>query len=102
MRGDENHQCPVYEHVQDVLPDGTIGGLIRGIGSRADAEYARNLIGLEPQPLDEHYWSPDGWCTTPRVDLYVRSIRNVPPLNDTFSSPSNLSCHPVARVSSKT
>ncbi|KAG1753952.1 glycoside hydrolase family 47 protein [Suillus paluster] len=70
MRGDENHQCPLYEPVQDPSPDGTIDGLIRGVGSRADVEYARYLVGLRPQPLDEHHWSPDGWCTVPQVDLY--------------------------------
>jgi mannosidase alpha-like ER degradation enhancer 1 len=79
MRGDENHQCPAYGHLQDSLPDGTIGGLIRGVGSRADAEYARNLVGLRPQPLDEHHWSPDGWCTVPEADLYVRNINDIPP-----------------------
>ncbi|OJA16963.1 hypothetical protein AZE42_00582 [Rhizopogon vesiculosus] len=68
MRGDENHQCPLYGDI--LLPGGTIGGLIRGVGSRADAEYARNMVGLQPQPLDEHHWSPDGWCTVPEVDLY--------------------------------
>ncbi|KAG0709546.1 glycoside hydrolase family 47 protein [Suillus ampliporus] len=70
MRGDENHQCPLYEPVHELSPDGTIGGLIRGVGSRADVEYARYLVGLRPQSLDEHHWSPDGWCTVPQVDLY--------------------------------
>ncbi|KAG1755785.1 glycoside hydrolase family 47 protein [Suillus lakei] len=70
MRGEENHQCPLYEPVRDLSPDGTIGGLIRGVGSRADVDYARYLVGLRSQPLDEHHWSPDGWCTVPEVDLY--------------------------------
>ncbi|KAG2135913.1 glycoside hydrolase family 47 protein [Suillus bovinus] len=70
MRGEENHQCPLYEPVQDLLPDGTISGLIRGVGSRADVDYARYLVGLRSQALDEHHWSPDGWCAIPEVDLY--------------------------------
>ncbi|KAG1892556.1 glycoside hydrolase family 47 protein [Suillus subluteus] len=63
MRGEENYQCPLYDPVQDL-------GLIRGVGSRADVDYARYLIGLRSQALDEHHWSPDGWCTIPEVDLY--------------------------------
>lgn len=70
MRGEENHQCPLYEPVQDLSPDGTLSGLIRGVGSRADVDYARYLVGLRSQALDEHHWSPDGWCTIPEVDLY--------------------------------
>ncbi|KAI6119419.1 glycoside hydrolase family 47 protein [Pisolithus croceorrhizus] len=69
MRREESHQCPA---VSTVPAD----GLIRGIGSRYDAEYARHLIGLKPQSSDELYWSHDGWCAVPCTDLYnVTGIR---------------------------
>jgi mannosidase alpha-like ER degradation enhancer 1 len=79
MRGEENHQCPLYEPAQDLSPDGTLSGLIRGVGSRADVDYARYLVGLRSQALDEHHWSPDGWCTIPEVDLYVRKFYDILP-----------------------
>lgn len=45
-----------------------------GVGSRPDIDYARELTGLRSQPLDEHYWSPDGSCSLPEVDPFVRPI----------------------------
>lgn len=47
---------------------------MRGMGSRPDLDYARELIGLKPQPLDEHYWSPDGWCALTQVEPFVRPV----------------------------
>ena len=74
MRGGENHQCPVYE---PFLGSRTLGrgyGLVRGVGWRSDVEYARYLIGGEPQPSDEHYWSLDGWCEMPHTELFVSQV----------------------------
>ena len=45
--------------------------LTAGIYSRADAEYARYLISAPVTDDETHAWTPDGWCTVPRVDLYV-------------------------------
>ncbi|KAI6151993.1 glycoside hydrolase family 47 protein [Pisolithus tinctorius] len=70
MRREESHQCPAYEPFQISQPSQKANGLISGVGSRHDAEYARHLIGLIPQSSDEHYWSPDGWCAVPYTDLY--------------------------------
>ncbi|KAH7887820.1 glycoside hydrolase family 47 protein [Phlebopus sp. FC_14] len=70
LRREENHQCPVYNHVQGFLPNGFRDGLVHGIGFRADIDYARELIGLKPQPLDERHWSPEGWCAIPRVEPF--------------------------------
>lgn len=47
---------------------------MHGVGSRSDVDYARELVGLKPQPLDEHHWSPDGWCSLPQVDPFVRPV----------------------------
>ncbi|KAH7922461.1 glycoside hydrolase family 47 protein [Leucogyrophana mollusca] len=70
MRRLENHQCPIYEPTRTFLPDDASDGLIQGVGSRDDVDYARYLIGLRPQPMDEVQWSPDGWCAIPQVDLF--------------------------------
>ncbi|KAH7916186.1 glycoside hydrolase family 47 protein [Hygrophoropsis aurantiaca] len=70
MRRLENHQCPAYESTRTFHFDYPWDGLIQGVGSREDVDYARYLIGLRPQPLDELQWSSYGWCAIPRVDLY--------------------------------
>ncbi|KIJ70173.1 glycoside hydrolase family 47 protein [Hydnomerulius pinastri MD-312] len=70
LRREESLQCPAYHPVQGFVPIGSVEGLVRGVGSRSDADYARELTGLKPQPLDEHHWSPDGWCALPQVDPF--------------------------------
>ncbi|KAI6105659.1 glycoside hydrolase family 47 protein [Pisolithus sp. B1] len=70
MRREESHQCPPYQPFRVPQSSQEADGLIRGIGSRYDAEYARHLIGLKPQSSDELYWSHDGWCAVPYTDLY--------------------------------
>lgn len=70
MRREESHQCPAYQPFRAPHSSQEADGLIRGVGSRYDTEYARHLIGLKPQSSDELYWSPDGWCAVPYTDLY--------------------------------
>ncbi|KAF8450427.1 glycoside hydrolase family 47 protein [Boletus edulis BED1] len=71
LRREENLQCPAYHPFQGFVPNGVVDGLMRGVGSRPDVDYARELTGLRPQPLDEHYWSPDGWCFLPQVEPFT-------------------------------
>jgi len=66
----ENHQCPAYQPVlQATQPDGT--GLRSSITSRADFEYARELVGVPASDSDAISWSPDGVCERPKVELFV-------------------------------
>ncbi|KAG6378813.1 glycoside hydrolase family 47 protein [Boletus reticuloceps] len=71
LRREESLQCPAYHPFQGFVPNGVVDGLMRGVGSRPDVDYARELTGLRPQPLDEHYWSPDGWCFLPEVEPFT-------------------------------
>ncbi|KAG6331731.1 hypothetical protein ID866_7360 [Astraeus odoratus] len=66
MRREENHQCPAYRPFQ--LPQPLECGLVRGVGSRPDVEYARHSIGVKPQTYDERYWALDGWCAIPHPE----------------------------------
>jgi ER degradation enhancer, mannosidase alpha-like 1 len=72
LRREERHQCPVYRPVigvYDTLENET--GLVQGIRSRGDVDYARELVALLPSATDEDAWSPNGWCDKPLVDLFV-------------------------------
>lgn len=71
MRREENHQCPVYEPVLTAYDWHTDTGLTQGIRSRADVDYARHLTGMNPEKIDTYLASPDGWCETPHVELFV-------------------------------
>jgi len=73
MRTIENHQCPAYlpytrlfDHRQ------RRSGLVHGVRSRPDVDYARHLVGLSPTSADEQFFSPEGWCERPKVEPYVR------------------------------
>ncbi|KII94783.1 glycoside hydrolase family 47 protein [Plicaturopsis crispa FD-325 SS-3] len=71
MRRVETHQCPVYEPViraYDSWENGT--GLVQGIRSRPDIDYSRELIGLLASDADSYMWDANGWCETPKVDLF--------------------------------
>ena len=72
LRREESLQCPAYHPFQGFVTGGIATDLTRGVGSRPDVDYARELIGLRPQSLDERYWSPDGWCSVPEVEPFVR------------------------------
>lgn len=71
MRGDENHQCPVYEPVYAAYDFVTGTGLRQGIRSRIDIDYSRYLTGMHPDKVDQYLESPHGWCEKPLVDLFV-------------------------------
>lgn len=71
MRREENHQCPAYEPVLAGYDWVTDTGLTQGIRSRTDVDYARYLTGMAPEKADAYVASPDGWCETPHVDLFV-------------------------------
>lgn len=71
MRNIDNHQCPVYKpfiRIYDNYEEGT--GLVQGVQSRPDMDYARHLVGLLPTQADIDTWSPDGWCEKPKVDIF--------------------------------
>ncbi|KAG6855117.1 hypothetical protein C0991_006046 [Blastosporella zonata] len=75
MRHIDNHQCPAY-HPFVLVPGkrGQGNGLVQGIQSRPDFEYARLLVGLAPPQRDIDTWSPDGWCERPHVDLFSYDV----------------------------
>lgn len=72
MRTIEMHQCPAYSPfmlAQDNRRPGS--GLVVGIRSRPDVEYARHLVALSPSPSDERHWFSYGWCEVPKQEPYV-------------------------------
>ncbi|KAG6895527.1 hypothetical protein C0992_000833 [Termitomyces sp. T32_za158] len=71
----DNHQCPVYRpFAQGTNLRGHQDGLVRGIQSRPDFEYARSLVGFSPPQKDVVTWSPSGWCERPHVDLFSYDV----------------------------
>jgi mannosidase alpha-like ER degradation enhancer 1 len=73
MHSVENHQCPSYEPLIRVYDNQeNITGLVQGIRSRGDVDYARELVALLPEDVDKDAWSPNGWCEVPKVELVVR------------------------------
>lgn len=72
LRGTENLQCPPYKPRLVALDSPHAeSGMVGGIRSRVDIEYARLLIGSNPTVQDEKAFDVDGWCHVPKVDLYV-------------------------------
>ncbi|KAF9006459.1 alpha mannosidase-like protein [Cyathus striatus] len=70
-RTSESHQCPVYAPFDSVYGNGKRStGLIQGVLSRPDVDYARELVGRSPNHWDMETWSPYGWCERPKVELY--------------------------------
>ncbi|KAF7352860.1 alpha-1,2-Mannosidase [Mycena venus] len=67
MRHIETHQCPVY------LPFSQKGssGLVMGIRSRGDVDYARELLAQPASDVDQDAWSESGWCERPLVNLFA-------------------------------
>ena len=72
MRKDENHACPAYKPVLAAY-DGR-SGLVQGVKSRPDADFARELVDLLPDDGDQYVWEPHGWCEKPSVDIFVSAI----------------------------
>ncbi|KAJ3723053.1 alpha mannosidase-like protein [Lentinula raphanica] len=72
LRKIEDHQCPVYQPFRSARGghgrDNT--GLIVGIRGRSDADYSRDLVDIDANEADSRYWSRDGWCERPKVDLF--------------------------------
>lgn len=64
MRNIEDHSCPAYRPF-------TRTGLVQGVRSRVDVDYARHLVGLSPNSGDQAHWSPNGWCERPKINPYV-------------------------------
>lgn len=105
MHPTEGHQCPPYQpfiHVYDNHLKNT--GLVQGIQSRADADYARHLVGLLPTQVDIDTWSPNGWCEKPRVDLFVSELSTCYTcyLNRSLVSHKNSFCQRTAKLCRKT
>ncbi|TFK75988.1 alpha mannosidase-like protein [Pluteus cervinus] len=70
IRTIESHQCPAYQPFVQAN-DGTGMGLVQGIRSRGEVEYARELVGLQASQTDMNAWSSNGWCEKPKVELYA-------------------------------
>ncbi|KAF8812365.1 glycoside hydrolase family 47 protein [Phlegmacium glaucopus] len=69
MRSVEDHHCPAYSPFTGIKQTQQ-NGLVQGVRSRVDVDYARHLVGLSPNSADQAYWSPSGWCERPKVDPY--------------------------------
>jgi Glycosyl hydrolase family 47. len=73
MRTAESHRCRSYLPLIGAYDgQGNRTGLVGGIRSRGDVDYARELVALLPEGVDKDAWSPNGWCEMPKVDLVVR------------------------------
>lgn len=75
----ESHNCPAYQpfiRFYDNVERQT--GLVQGIRSRSDVEYARELVNLVPSQSDMNVWSPDGWCERPKPEVYVSNFYHDP------------------------
>ena len=70
LRGVEHPQCPIYE-APTLGSDSPAIGLTAGIVSRPDIDYARQVIGANPSPMEVQAWSEDGICKVPTATLYV-------------------------------
>ncbi|KDQ64850.1 glycoside hydrolase family 47 protein [Jaapia argillacea MUCL 33604] len=71
LRRSETLLCPAYH--QPIIAYDHVerdSGLIGGIRSRVDMDYARELTGTLATEQDTRQWSPDGWCELPNLDLY--------------------------------
>ncbi|KAK0191006.1 alpha mannosidase-like protein [Armillaria mellea] len=58
-----NHQCPAYAPASS--------GLVKGIRSRGDIDYARELVSILPTEAERSAWSIYGWCERPKADLFT-------------------------------
>jgi Glycosyl hydrolase family 47 len=70
-RQHEHPQCPIHQHM--VRP--SIYGLVYGIRSRPEYEYARYLAGNEifgdVAAADSGWWDVHGMCEVPKIDVFV-------------------------------
>jgi mannosidase alpha-like ER degradation enhancer 1 len=73
LRGAENHQCPAYTPGLAFQKHSNLeGGIVGGIQSRRDVEYARFLTDGTATELEQAAWSPYGYCDIPNVEIFVR------------------------------
>ncbi len=80
LRGVEHLQCPAYRPNLVAFDDKQgASGIVGGIRSREDVDYARLLIGSTPTEEDEKAFKPDGWCHIPKANLYVSSLASPVP-----------------------
>jgi len=78
LRGAENHQCPAYTPGLAFQKHSNLeGGIVGGILSRRDVEYARFLADGAASELEQAAWSPYGYCDIPKVEIFV-SLCNDP------------------------
>ncbi|KAG6837560.1 hypothetical protein H0H93_007741 [Arthromyces matolae] len=70
----DHYQCPAYRPFVQGSKSGVMDGLVRGIRSRPDYEYARSLVNVTPSQRDFETWSPSGWCEKPHVDLFSYDV----------------------------
>lgn len=66
-----NHQCPAYAPASLPYTKSTGNGLVKGIRSRGDIDYARELVSILPTEAERSAWSIYGWCERPKADLFV-------------------------------
>jgi len=70
-RRHEHPQCPIH---QSTVRPYTLG-LVQGIRSRPEYEYARHLAGNDMAGSaaadDSEWWDAHGMCEVPKVDVYV-------------------------------
>ena len=73
LRGAENHQCPTYSPGSTFQKHPNLGqGIVGGVRSRRDVEYARYLTDGTASELERAAWSPYGFCDIPKVEIFVR------------------------------
>ncbi|KAF8165423.1 alpha mannosidase-like protein [Crassisporium funariophilum] len=71
MRHVEVHQCPAYTPYTTFRDSRQRQpGLVQGVLSRPDVDYARQLVGIASSSAEQEHWSPNGWCERPKVDPY--------------------------------
>jgi mannosidase alpha-like ER degradation enhancer 1 len=72
MRPINDHQCPVYRPFIEVYDNKSADtGLVRGVRSRGDYDYARKLIGIPASSVEIDAWSAGGWCEKPAIESFV-------------------------------
>lgn len=71
LRRVENLQCPAYQPPKFGNNYNDNNGLLGGVQSREDFDFARALVGAESTSSDEQWWSSDNQCILPPIIPYV-------------------------------
>lgn len=86
MRPVDNHQCPVYKPFIEAPNNRSAdNGLVRGIRSRSDYDYARKLLEVHASSTEIDAWSPNGWCEKPIAESFVSNHLFI--FNDDLTKP---------------